>query len=112
MKIFGLKNCDTCRKAFSKLNEKGFNVEFIDIRLTPLNSTQVKRFLEVFGCQLINKRSTTWRKLTEAEKMLPIEKLIELSPTVIKRPIIECDALFIGWNREVETALEMSNGNL
>ena len=108
MKIYGIKNCDTCRKALSRLSDKGFIIEFVDIRVSPLNLTQIKYFLKVFGPQLINKRSTTWRKLTDVEKLLPIEKLIELSPTVMKRPIIEHNTLCIGWNEKVETALEIS----
>ncbi len=108
MKIYGIKNCDSCRKALSILVEKGFNIEFIDIRLTPLKLTQIKRFVKIFGVELINKRSTTWRKLTETEKSLPIENLIEFSPTVMKRPIIEDNCLYIGWNKEVETALGVS----
>ena len=54
---------------------------------------------------LINKRSTTWRKLSEEERNLSIEKLLVLAPTVMKRPIIDNGTLFLGWNKEVIEAL-------
>ena len=105
MKVYGIKNCDTCRKALSTLAGNGFNAEFIDIRDKPLTSSQITLFVNKFGSLLINKRSTTWRKLSEAERTLPVEKLLVLAPTVMKRPIIDNGNLFLGWNKEVIEAL-------
>ena len=105
MKVYGIKNCDTCKKALLVLTEKGFNTDLIDIRDTPLSLAQITVFANKFGSMLINKRSTTWRKLSEAERTLPIEKLLVLAPTVMKRPIIDNGTLFLGWNKEVIEAL-------
>lgn len=105
MKVYGIKNCDTCRKALSTLAENGFNAEFIDIRDKPLTSSQITLFVNKFGSLLINKRSTTWRNLSETERVLPIETLLEIAPTVMKRPIIDNGTLFLGWNKEIIEAL-------
>ena len=105
MKVYGIKNCDTCKKALSVLTEKGFNTDLIDIRDTPLSLAQITVFANKFGPMLINKRSTTWRKLSEEERNLSIEKLLVLAPTVMKRPIIDNGTLFLGWNKEVIEAL-------
>tara|TARA_B110000008_G_scaffold91276_1_gene93462 strand:+ start:117 stop:443 length:327 start_codon:yes stop_codon:yes gene_type:complete len=105
MKVYGIKNCDTCKKALSILTEKGFNTDLIDIRDTPLSLAQITVFANKFGSMLINKRSTTWRKLSEEERNLSIEKLLVLAPTVMKRPIIDNGNLFLGWNKEVIEAL-------
>ena len=105
MKVYGIKNCDTCKKALSVLTKKGFNTHLIDIRDTPLSLAQITVFVNKFGSMLINKRSTTWRKLSEEERNLSIEKLLVLAPTVMKRPIIDNGTLFLGWNKEVIEAL-------
>ena len=105
MKVYGIKNCVTCKKALSVLTEKGFNTDLIDIRDTPLSLAQITVFANKFGSMLINKRSTTWRKLSEEERNLSIEKLLVLAPTVMKRPIIDNGTLFLGWNKEVIEAL-------
>ena len=105
MKVYGIKNWDTCKKALSVLTEKGFNTDLIDIRDTPLSLVQITVFANKFGSMLINKRSTTWRKLSEEERNLSIEKLLVLAPTVMKRPIIDNGTLFLGWNKEVIEAL-------
>ena len=105
MKVYGIKNCDTCKKALSKLTGNGSNAEFIDIRDKPLTSSQITLFVDKFGSLLINKRSTTWRNLSETERVLPIETLLEISPTVMKRPIIDNGTLFLGWNKEIIEAL-------
>ena len=48
IKIYGIKNCDKCRKAFSELKKRWDNVEFIDIRKNPLNSARFRTFYRSF----------------------------------------------------------------
>ncbi len=51
----------------------------------------------------MNRRSTTWRGLSEADQALPTVELIAKHPTVMKRPVIEADgALTLGWTRDVQ----------
>lgn len=65
--LYGLKNCDTCKKAMKALDAAGITFVFHDIRDGSLTATQVKRWLSAVGSEtLLNKRSTTWRTLTDA----------------------------------------------
>jgi len=100
MKLYGLKACDTCRKAKKALETAGKTVEMVDIRDTPLDGRARARFLNAFGeAALINRRSTTWRALSEAERSGSAEALLEAHPTLMKRPVIEDGAvLTLGWD--------------
>ena len=103
MKLYGLKACDTCRKARQAIEKQEKEVEFIDVRETPLTATLIAEFAEKFGEALVNKRSTTWRDLSESERNLGIEPLIARHPTVMKRPVIEENGeLTLGWSPEVQ----------
>ena len=91
--IYHLKACDNCRKVLKTF--KAANVDFtaIDVRDTPLDAQTLSRFLEAFGWEkLINRRSTTWRGLSEAEKNSAGETaltLLQQYPTLMKRPVID-----------------------
>ena len=101
MKIYGLKNCDTCRKAV-----KALDAELIDVRATPLALEQLQRFYELFGQALVNTRSTTWRNLDEAERSEDAMTLLQQHPTLMKRPVIERgEELFLGWTKDVQAVL-------
>ncbi|SEK40595.1 arsenate reductase [Roseovarius nanhaiticus] len=102
MRIFGLKNCDTCRKAAKALPE----AELIDIREHPLPDALLARAHDTFGDALVNTRSTTWRGLDEEERAGPPLDLIRAHPALMKRPLIEDgDELYLGWTPQVQAAL-------
>ncbi|MEM9432940.1 MAG: ArsC/Spx/MgsR family protein [Pseudomonadota bacterium] len=105
MKLYGLKTCDTCRKALKALSGAGQDVEFVDVRQTPLSEDQISHFLDVLGPALLNTRSTTWRTLSEAERSADPKVLLMAHPALMKRPVIEADALYLGWNGTVQNAL-------
>ncbi|MGB1758903.1 MAG: glutaredoxin domain-containing protein, partial [Candidatus Puniceispirillaceae bacterium] len=64
MKLYGLKNCDSCKKALSQLRAAGHDIEFFDIRMDPLDQSQIADLLTRHGDQLLlNRKSTTWRNL-------------------------------------------------
>lgn len=105
MKIYGIKTCDTCRKAMKLLQTVGQEVEFVDVRATPLAPEQLARFLAEFGEDLVNTRSTTWRGLNASERQAAPESLLSEHPTLMKRPVIEADALHLGWGKDVQSAL-------
>ena len=65
MELYGLKTCDTCRKALKSLEGAGQSVRFVDVRAEPLGADQLAEFLGAFGEALVNTRSTTWRGLSE-----------------------------------------------
>lgn len=107
MVIFGLKNCDSCRKAQKALAAAGHAPRLVDIRDTPPARATLERFAARFGAAIVNTRSTTWRGLDEnARGHAPVD-LILAHPALMKRPVIEADdgTLYLGWGAEVQAAL-------
>jgi arsenate reductase-like glutaredoxin family protein len=102
MTLYGIKSCDTCRKARQAAEKAGKSVIFVDVRDTPLTQEQRARFLQAFGDALVNRKSTTWRGLSEAERGQDNDKLLAAHPTLMKRPVIEGETLTLGWNAEVQ----------
>lgn len=99
MIIYGLKNCDTCRKAVKALS----GAELRDVRADGVPSEVLNKAFAEFGEALLNTRSTTWRGLDEAERKRPPMDLILAHPALMKRPLIAVDnCLFLGWSKEVE----------
>ncbi len=92
MKIFGIKNCDKVKKTILWCAANGRMCEFHDYRSDGLDETLLQQFLQHFSLQeLINKRSTTWRNLADAEKNKLSNDLILANPTLLKRPIVVFD---------------------
>lgn len=103
MKIYGLKNCDTCRKAMRAL--PGF--EMVDVRAQGVPPVVLKQAFKQFGGVLLNTRSTTWRGLDEAQRQQDPLDLIVQHPPLMKRPLIEIKgALFLSWNRDIEAGIK------
>lgn len=105
--LYGLKNCDTCKKAIKALEGQGTEVAFVDIRAEADLDTQVPKWLEAASSDLlINRRSTTWRGLSNAERETDPIALLTANPTLIKRPVIETgEAIYVGWAKDVQAAL-------
>ena len=110
MKIYGLKNCDSCKKALKELQSAGQSVEFIDLQATPVVVEQLQKWLDEHGdAVLVNRKSTTWRGLDEQARQQPALALLGVNPTLIKRPVIETgDNSFVGWTTEVQAALGLA----
>ena len=104
MLIYGLKNCDKCRAARKVLQ----NADFIDIRDTPFSRIEVVSLIDNYGQDIINKKSTTWRSLSEMDKQLPPADLLEAYPTLFKRPIIKYhnDNYCFGWTSDIIKKLQ------
>ena len=67
--VYGIKNCDTCRKALKWLDSKDIAHTFIDVRKDGINEDDVKRWLDSVGVDiLLNRHGTTWRGLSDGEK--------------------------------------------
>ena len=88
MIIYGLKNCDAC-KAFLKAQP---DFELIDVSITPVPEDILKKAIEIFGEELINKRSTTWRKLEIETREKRPQEIIRLHPKVMKRPLVKLNS--------------------
>ncbi len=112
MKFYGLKNCDTCRKAMKELDAAGVAYEYVDVRADGVEETTLKGWVEASGAdKLVNRRSTTWRGLTDEEKAsiedpASLVALLTDNPTLIKRPVIVTkNDIHIGWTAEVKSVL-------
>lgn len=110
--VYGLKNCDTCRKAERELSEAGKSVTFVDIRAEADLDAKVPQWMSRIRAEdLVNKRSAAWRGLTTSEQAhasspSDAEALLIAHPTLIKRPVIEADGkAYIGWDSSVKHAL-------
>ena len=88
-KVYGIKNCDTVKKALKYLIRFNVAYEFIDFRLSPISRNEYQGMIDSIGFEaLINKRSSTYRLLSENEKNNINYDLISKYPTLIKRPVI------------------------
>ena len=100
--LYGLRSCDTCRKARRAAEKAGKKVTSIDVRETPLDHAKLSRFLNAFDDRLVNKASTTWRGLGDDERAQDPLLLLTEHPALMKRPVIEGGVLTLGWNAEIE----------
>ena len=89
IQVYGIKNCDTVKKALVYLNDHDVNYQFIDFRQNPISQQVLKKMVDSVGWELlINKRSTTYRSLSEEEKSNISYDLVLRLPTLIKRPVL------------------------
>lgn len=87
--IYGIKNCDTVRKALKFLSSKSLSYEFIDYRDNPISKDLFEIMKQGVGIDLlINKRSTTFKVLTDKQKQNINYELVTQYPTLIKRPVL------------------------
>ena len=94
IKIYGIKNCDTIKKALKWLDSEGYDYHYHDYRKDGLDADMMDRFEAALGYEaLLNTRGTTWRKLPESERdNLSAEKakaLMVAHEAMIKRPLWE-----------------------
>lgn len=112
--VWGLKNCDTCKKARTWLEGKGATFAFKDVRADGLTEDQIATWLAAVGGEvLINRRGTTWRGLTPEVQAAAASDdsaiaLMQANPALIKRPIFECDdgEVIVGFAKKQQDALE------
>lgn len=104
-KIYGIKNCDTMKKATTWLTENNLEFEFHDYKKLGISEEKIQEWLTQKPWDvLINRAGTTWKKLLEEEKAtdeISATKLMMAKPSMIKRPIIENDKIIImGFNSD------------
>lgn len=104
--VYGIKNCDTVKKALKWLEDNNQNPQLHDYRVDGLNTDWLAEMEVKFGWEnLVNKRSTTWRNLDDTIKNnLNREtalKVLTEQPTLIKRPIVIQNGIaLIGFNEK------------
>lgn len=94
--VYGLKTCDTCRKACAWLAAEGIGHRFVDLRAAAPEPGEIGRWAGVLGEMLLNRRSTTWRGLEDAERATAdqhdgLVRLCVARPALMKRPILVRD---------------------
>lgn len=95
MKLYGIPNCTTVKKARAWLADHALDVAFHDFKKQGVDASWLRAVVAQTGWQaLLNTRGTTWRKLTDAEKTAVTDDasaidLMLAQPSVIKRPVLE-----------------------
>ena len=93
MILYGIKNCDTVKKARRGLEANDVAFDFHDFRADGLDQATIESWLQTVSWEvLLNKRGTTWRKLDDPRKddineAIAIELMLS-NPTLIKRPVV------------------------
>ena len=105
--LYGIKACDTMKKARTWLDSHGVRYEFHDYKASGIDAASLARWSKQVGWEtLLNRNGTTFRKLPEAQKTdLNERKALELmraQPSMIKRPVLETSArILVGFKPEI-----------
>ena len=112
--LYGIRNCDACRKALKWLQNNDIGHSYVDVRESELNAELLDRWLaSVSRDELLNRRSTTWRKIPPGERDHLNDEgardLILQYPTVMKRPVLDFgDQVILGFDVSIYAELELS----
>jgi arsenate reductase (glutaredoxin) len=105
--IYGIKNCDTMKKARALLDKRGVEYAFHDYKVSGIDKPTLEDWAKKVGWEaLLNKAGTTFRKLPEKDKEGLTEKkaiaLMLAQPLMIKRPVLELGGgkLLVGFKAE------------
>jgi arsenate reductase len=105
-KIYGIKNCDTMKKAFAWLDAHGVAYEFVDYKKTGVAATHLPDWKRRVGWKtLLNTRGLMWKRLSEAQRTDVDEAkalaLMAEYPSLIKRPVADTGkSLLVGFDSE------------
>ena len=109
--IYGIKNCDTMKKARAWLDKHGVDYNFHDYKTEGVDKERLARWSKVVGWEtLLNRAGTTFRKLPDADKTSLTEKkamaLMLAQPSMIKRPVLEIGGkLLVGFKPDIYAAV-------
>jgi arsenate reductase len=110
--IYGIKNCDTMKKARAWLDERGVEYVFHDYKTAGIDRGKIESWVKEVGWEvLLNRAGTTFRKLPDKDKEGLTEakaiKLMLAQPSIIKRPVLDIDGrLLAGFQADAyQTAL-------
>ena len=109
--IYGIKNCDTMKKARAWLETHEMAHDFHDYKVSGITAEKLAAWAKVVGWEvLLNRAGTTFRKLPDAAKAPLTEaraiRLMVEQPTMIKRPVLECGkTLLVGFKPDEYAAL-------
>ncbi|MCK0164886.1 ArsC family reductase [Marinobacter sp. S6332] len=106
MKLYGIRNCDTVKKARKWLDEQGISYEFHDFKKEGLDENRLSQWEKAVGWEsLLNRRGTTWRKLSdEVRDTISAQSAHDImleNTSIIKRPVVEYNgAVYIGFKAD------------
>lgn len=95
MHVYGIKNCNTVKKALDWLAKEGIDYTFHDFKKEGVSDEKLRNWENQTGWEpLVNKRGTTWRQLSPEEQHAVVDaasanQLMQARTSVIKRPVIE-----------------------
>lgn len=101
--MYGIKNCDTIKKARTWLEGRGVAYDFHDYKAVGIDAERLRRWCGAVGWEtVLNRAGTTFRKLPDADKAgLDEAKAVALmvaQPSMIKRPVLEtANGLLVGF---------------
>jgi Spx/MgsR family transcriptional regulator len=108
MKLYGIPNCDTVKKARAWLDTRHVAYEFVDFKRVPPTPDLVRGWMTILGRDaLVNRRGTTWRRLTAAAQAKTgtdrgALDLLVATPSLIKRPVVEHGTqVLVGFDEQV-----------
>jgi len=112
MKLYGIPNCTTVKKARTWLEEKHLSYDFHDFKKLGISRELLESWIEQVGWEaLLNRQGMTWRKLdtatqasiTDAESAM---KLMQNQPSIVKRPVLDKDGrILVGFKSELYESL-------
>jgi arsenate reductase len=108
--LYGIKACDTMKKARTWLDDHGVKYEFHDYKVSGIDAASLTRWSKKVGWEtLLNRNGTTFRKLPEAQKTDLNERkalaLMLAQPSMIKRPVLEMGTrILVGFKPEIYAA--------
>ncbi len=112
MKLYGISNCDTVKKARAWLAARDVEMPFHDFKKAGVDESLLKGWIAQTGWEkLLNRQGTTWRKLPDDVKQGTIDEaaaiaLMLANPSIIKRPVLELDGrVYIGFDESTYARL-------
>jgi len=111
MDVYGIKNCNTVKKALQWLDENKISYTFHDFKKEGISLDKLKAWEQQIGWEtLVNKKGTTWRKLSPLEQSTVVDaasanRVMQANTSIIKRPVIESPkGLIVGFDESAYTA--------
>lgn len=105
LRVYGIPNCDTVKKARAWLGEHAVRYDWVDFRANPPSRDDLSRWSRAAGWdRLLNRRGTTWRTLDLEQQARVQDEASAIAmmlerPTLIKRPVIETgDEILVGFD--------------